>query len=186
LSAVVPGAVPYKASLAKSLIGPAGEYHCLAQLLARGYLATPAPPATPEADILVLSLDGAIAATIQVKTRTRGGDRGWMMNAKHEKIIRPHLFYAFVDFEQSASPLVFVIHSSVVADVLRRDHEAWLAALGANGQQHKDNPIRRVKPSYQPPVRGFPDGWMENYRDRWEQIRQPGKAAGQGVLTGLS
>jgi hypothetical protein len=174
LSAVAPGAVPYKASLAKSLIGPAGEYHCLAQLLARGYLATPAPPATPEADILVLSLDGAIAATIQVKTRTRGGDHGWMMSEKHEKVIRPHLFYAFVDFEQTEAPSVFVIHSSVVADMLKRGYEAWRAALGAKGQQHKDNPIRRVRPSYQPPIPGFPDGWMERYRNWWEQIRQPG------------
>ncbi len=91
MSAVVPGAVPYKASLAKSLIGPAGEYHCLAQLLARGYLATPAPPATPEADILVLSLDGAITAMIQGKIRTHGGDHGSMMNKKHKKITRPHL-----------------------------------------------------------------------------------------------
>ena len=132
--------VPYKASLAKFLIGPAGEHHCLAQLLARGYLATSAPPATPEADILVLSLDGAIAATIQVKTRTRGGDHGWMMNEKQEKIIRPHLFYAFVDFEQSAAPPVFVIPSSVVADVLKRDHEAWLAALGAKGANSRGQP----------------------------------------------
>jgi hypothetical protein len=178
LGAVAPGAVPYKASLAKSLIGPAGEHHCLAQLLARGYLATPAPPATPEADILVLSLDGAIAATIQVKTRTRGGDRGWMMGKKHEKIIRPHLFYAFVDFEQAALPPVFVIPSKVVANVLMLSHQAWLAAPGTKGQAHKDNPIRRIKPSYSPSLDSFPDGWMESYRDQWEQIDQLGSAVG--------
>ncbi len=170
--------MPYKASLAKSLIGPAGEYHCMAQLLARGYLATPAPPGTPEADILVLSLDGAIAATIQVKTRTRGGDRGWMMNEKHEEITRPYLFYAFVDFEQTASPSVFVIPSGVVADLLKRGHQAWLTAPGAKGQQHKDSPIRRVRPSFRPRIPGVPDGWMDSYRDRWEQIGQPGKASG--------
>jgi hypothetical protein len=57
-SAVGAPAVPYKASLQKSLVEPAGEHHCLAQLLLRGYLATSAPPRAPEVDLLVLSPDG--------------------------------------------------------------------------------------------------------------------------------
>jgi hypothetical protein len=63
--------------LQRALVGPAGEHYCLAQLMLRGYLATPAPPGTPEVDILMLSPDGVtVAATVQVKTRTYGRDQG--------------------------------------------------------------------------------------------------------------
>jgi len=166
--------VPYKASLQKSLVGPAGEHHCLAQLLLRGYLATSAPPGTPEVDLLVLSPDGVTtAATIQVKTRTRGPDKGWHMNKKHEAIVSERLFYAFVDFEQPDTP-VYVIPSRAVADILTRAHAAWLAAPGKNGKAHRDHDMRRMIPVLPFTIEGFPNGWMETYRNAWGQITETG------------
>lgn len=159
---------PYKTSLSKSLVGPAGEHHCLAQLLVRGFLATPAPPGTPEADLIVLSLDGAVAATVQVKTRTRGSDKGWMMRKKHENAVRPHLFYAFVDFEEFANPAVYVIPSKTVAEVIAKAHKIW---LHEPGKSHNDHDMRRVIPTYPFAIPGFESGWMTKYQDKWNQIR---------------
>jgi hypothetical protein len=91
-----------RSTLEKSLVGPAGEHYVVYQLYRRGFLASLAPPGTPEVDVLVLSTDGErIAATLQVKTRTYGKDGGWHLSVKHERIIEDRLFYAFVDLDPS-------------------------------------------------------------------------------------
>jgi hypothetical protein len=66
-----------KTKLQKTLIGPAGEHYVLFRLLQQGILAAPAPPGAERVDILVLSTDERIAATIQVKTTTVGVNSGW-------------------------------------------------------------------------------------------------------------
>jgi hypothetical protein len=156
--------------LAKTLIGPAGEHYCLAQLLLRGCLATMGPPGIPEVDILVLSPDGiTTVATIQVKTRTQGADGGWHMRKKHETSTSPRLFYAFVDFEPKI-PAVYVVPSGKVADVVKESHQAWLAMPGKQGQPHNDHDMRRILPSYAHPVNAAPTGWLSDYQDRWDLI----------------
>ena len=156
--------------LQKALVGPAGEHHCLAQLLLRGMLAAAAPPGVPDIDLLVLSIDGQTTrATVQVKTRTNGSDGGWHMKVKHERIVSSRLFYAFVDFEPSV-PVVYVIPSRKVADVLRTQHTAWLLAPGRGGRAHNDHDMRRLRPAYDVPVEGAEPGWMERYREAWELI----------------
>jgi hypothetical protein len=164
-------AVP-RTQLEKSLIGPAGEHHCLAQLLRRGILATAAPPGIADIDLLVLSPDGVTtSATIQVKTRTYAADRGWHMKAKHEEVVTDHLFYGFVDFTLPDMPVVHIIPSKRVAEVVRLAHAAWLVTPGKNNQQHQDHNMRRIMPNYSPLiVEGVPDGWMDEYRERWDLI----------------
>jgi hypothetical protein len=68
----------------KTLIGPAGEHFVLFRLLQEGSLAALAPSGAEKVDILVLSTNERIAATIQVKTTVSGVNRGWPMNVKHE------------------------------------------------------------------------------------------------------
>lgn len=58
-------------------------------------LATQAPP-KPAVDILVLSEEESVIATLQGKTRT-GRHKGWPMTKKHEEISAARYFYAFVD-----------------------------------------------------------------------------------------
>jgi hypothetical protein len=163
-----------------SLIGAAGEHYCMSQLLLRGSLAALTPRGAPDADLLVHSADGLIAAEVQVKARSGRGGRGWRMSEKHESIIRARLFYCFVDFGQERDWPVFVMPSHVVALYLRRSHQAWLAAPGRDGQQHNDWPGRFV--SARRPAQGFPVGWMDQYEDRWDLIvgavgGQPGGTA---------
>jgi hypothetical protein len=52
----------------------------LFRLLEQGIMAALAPPGAEKVDILVLSTDEQITATIQVKTTGNGVARGWTMS----------------------------------------------------------------------------------------------------------
>jgi hypothetical protein len=66
-------------------------------------LASLAPPGSPDVDILVLSSDQTVVASLQVKTRTYGPDQGWHMSEKHEEIVEDRLFYTFLNLGSRAS-----------------------------------------------------------------------------------
>jgi len=148
-----------------SLTGAAGEHYCMTQLLLRGCIAALTPRGSPDADILVRSADSAIVAEVQVKARS---GRGWRMSEKHEGVVRPRLFYCFVDFGHETSWPVYVMPSADVACYLTLSHQEWLAAPGRGGREHHDWPGRFISPRR--PVKGDPGDWMEAYRNRWELI----------------
>jgi hypothetical protein len=81
------------------LVGAAGESSVLYRLQLLGLLAALAPPNAYAADILVFSPAMEVGSMVQMKTRTSGADGGWHMSQKHESLLHPRLFYAFVDFE---------------------------------------------------------------------------------------
>ena len=149
-----------------TLTGAAGEHLVLSRLLQRGIVAAQAPEGVRKVDILVNFLDGGIPCFIQVKSRQFGTDGGWHMSEKHETIRDSNLFYCFVDFEPE-NPTVHVIPSAVVADVIKKDHEIWLATPGKNGQPHNDTTLRRVKPV----SAGIGERWMAPYLEAWELLR---------------
>ncbi len=151
-----------------SLTGAAGEHYCMTQLLLRGYLAALTPRGAPEADILVRSADGAVAAEIQVKARSGHGGKGWRMSEKHQDIIRPGLFYCFVDFGHAAGWPVHVMPAKDVARYLTLSHREWLETPGQGGKKHKDWPGRFISPHR--PVKGDPADWMEPYKEGWALI----------------
>ena len=132
-------------------------------------LASLAPPGAPTVDVLVLATDQTVIASLQVKTRTYGTDKGWHMSAKHELISEPRLFYAFVDLEPEP-PVTYVVPSSVVADVVKKSHHQWLTTPGAKGQQRNETGFRRVLPAYKEVVDGYPPGWLDAYRERWDRL----------------
>jgi len=156
-----------------AVIGAAGEHLVLSRLLSRGILAAKAPDGTSTVDLVVHQAghDGAlsIAVALQIKTRTRGGDGGWHMGQKHEDRAEPWLYYCFVDFEPE-SPVVYVIPSAKVAEVVRDSHAAWLAIPGKHGQAHNDSKMRRIMPKWSFRVPSAPEGWMERYREAWQLL----------------
>jgi hypothetical protein len=145
----------------------------LSRLLSRGILAAKVPERTAKVDIVIhRSRPGGeldVAAAIQVKTRTRGGDGGWHMKAHHEMWASTWLYYAFVDFEPE-HPVVYVIPSRKVAAIIKHSHALWLARPGKKGQAHNDSIMRRIRPKYTHPVPGARDGWMEKYREAWDLL----------------
>lgn len=159
-----------------SLLGAAGEHFVMCQLLRRGFIAALAPAGVPNADIIVSDDLGHRLSAIQVKSRVaKGSDGGWHMKAKHEEIASPSLFYVFVDFgapERHEAPSCWVVPSTVVADVIRRSHAAWLAAPGKSGQAHKDGVLRRFLPDYDRKGLsiGYGPGWLDPFREAWDQI----------------
>lgn len=163
-----------RSALQRSLVGPAGEHYVLYQLHRQGFMAALAPRNAPTVDLLVLHDDETASASIQVKTRTSGKDKGWHMHEKHEHIKGARLFYAFVDMEPDV-PAVYLVPSAVVADVVRRSHEIWLKTPGKKGQQHNPTPLRRINPAYQCPVPGLASDWLEQYREAWDQLLKVGK-----------
>lgn len=161
---------PQRTRLGRSLVGPAGEHYVLFRLYQQGMLASLAPPGSPDVDVLVLSPDQAVMASVQVKTRTFGRDQGWHMSKKHEGIIEERLFYAFVDLELSP-PMTYIVPSQAVAEVITRSYQLWLDAPGRGGRAHKESKFRRLRPDYSPlDVPGYPGAWLEQYRERWELL----------------
>ena len=159
----------------------AGEHFVLFRLHEQGMLATMAPPGSPTVDVLVLGSDEHIVATLYVKIRTRGADKGWTMSAKHEQIRAPRCFYAFVDREvpKGMMPVTYIIPSTEVANMLAASHAAWLAI-----PNHRDRPVRRVRPTHPFKVPGYPDGWMEQYREGWSRLKAAVEQAPQPLNNG--
>jgi hypothetical protein len=159
-----------RTQLQKRLIGPAGEHYVLFRLLQQGILAALAPPGTARVDVLVLSTDERIIATLQVKTSTSGVNKGWRMSSKHETFEDDRAFYAFVDVAPAA-PVTYIVPSRVVAHVIRESHQRWLASPGVKGQPHQDSDVRQFGPTYNPPVPGWGLAQLDQYRESWRLLR---------------
>jgi hypothetical protein len=163
--------MPRRTAIQKSLVGPAGEHFVLFRLYQQGMLASLSPPGSPTVDVLVLAADESVIATLQVKTRTRGS--GWVMGEKHERIAQPRCFYAFInlDVAEGAMPVTYIVPSAEVAGVVAGSHKAWLAIAGKGGRAHRDNPVRQLRPRHSYDVAGYPDGWMDQYLERWDFLK---------------
>lgn len=160
-----------------TLLGAAGEYYVMSQLLRRGLIAALAPVGVPHADIVVTDDVGDRLCAVQVKARVaNGSDGGWHMRAKHESISSPYLYYVFVDFGPTLDdkPKCYVIPSLVVSEVIRSSHALWLATPGKRGQPHKDGELRRMLPDFdRVGLRiGRGEGWLNEYLENWTPLRE--------------
>ena len=172
--------------ISSTIVGAAGEYHVLSQLLRRGWIAALAPDGAPNMDILVTDENNQKLCAIQVKTRRDiGHDKGWHMKPKHESMIVDDLFYVFVDVgKQPSDPTTcYVLPSEVVADCIRLCHKVWLDTPGKGGRPHKNSNVRMLLPDYsfiRPPsqdgraiVDQYRSGWLMPYRENWNILGLP-------------
>ena len=173
-------------TITSTIVGAAGEYHVLSQLLRRGWIAALAPDGAPNMDILVTDENSHKLCAIQVKTRRDiGKDRGWHMKPKHETMFGDDLFYVFVDVGKQPSDLttLHVLPSKVVADCIRDCHQVWLETPGQGGRPHKDSSVRRLLPDYsnvrpvtnegKAIIEQYQAGWMDPYRENWSILGLP-------------
>ena len=140
-----------------------------------GKIAAQAPRGVPNADIVVSSVNGDHLCVVQVKARRgEGADRGWHMRVKHESLISPNLFYAFVDFANPLQPITYIVPSKVVATVLTSMHIAWLERPGQKGQRRNDSDFRRFLPDYSRNCGDsagiYVDGWLDKYQEAWDLL----------------
>lgn len=155
--------------LSTAIIGAAGEHYVLYKLFRKGLKAARPPEGTPEIDLIVFDEQRNVIISLQVKTRSRGSDGGFHMNAKHESIESDRLIYVFVDL-QPENPNCYVIPSRVVARFLRLDHSTWLATPGKGGKAHSDTTMRRLRPYSKYAEHEFPRNWMDDYLERWDLL----------------
>ena len=161
-----------------TLLGAAGEYFVMSELLRRGFIAALAPQGVPNADIVVTDLNGDKLSSIQVKSRRNiGSDGGWHMKPKHSELVGDRLFYCFVDFGDNTQsiPSVYVIPSAVVAKAIGESHLSWLSTPGKRGQKRNDSTVRRLLPDYANAFLGksnpYPSGWLSPYKDAWHLLK---------------
>ena len=173
--------------ISSTIVGAAGEYYVLSQLLRRGWIATLAPDGAPNMDILVTDENSDKLCAIQVKTRRDiGSDKGWHMQPKHEAMISDNLFYVFVDVggKPSDPTISYILPSKVVADCLRITYQGWLKTPGKGGRPHKENKLRRLVPDHsyyakptsaegEATIRKYGVGWMNPYLENWNILGLP-------------
>jgi hypothetical protein len=143
-----------------------GERHVVAELRRRG-IEYRLEPLRRRNDIVVKSGTGTL--TVQVRVTSLGHRQGWLLTNELEGFTDDSLIYAFVN-TQPSEPEIFFIPASILSDVLRTSHAAWLATPGRGGRQHVDNPMRMILMDYRIPVQGYPPGWLDKYRERWDLL----------------
>ena len=143
-----------------SLIGNAGEYYCVAELLKRGVVAALAPRNTPAIDILATK-DGR-TAMIRVKTKSERYD-AWQWVAKKDGAIFRELrpsgdFAVLVNLALEQRNLAFyVLPTKTVNGWLVADFDHWVATPGKGGRPHNpENTKRNLQFSWTPQLSWAP------------------------------
>jgi glutamate/tyrosine decarboxylase-like PLP-dependent enzyme len=129
-----------------SLIGNAGEYYVVAELLKRGVVAALAPRNTPAFD--VLATKGSQTVRIRVKTKSdEYSDWQWVVK-KDGTIFRAlsdHSdFTVLVNLAMDNRGLRFyVVPTTTIDQWLRGDFDEWLRTPGKHGRAHDPTNTKR-------------------------------------------
>ncbi|MCL4319306.1 MAG: hypothetical protein M1596_05400 [Firmicutes bacterium] len=131
------------------MIGNAGEYAVMAELLKRGIVAGLTPRNTPGFDIIATA--NTHTANVRVKTKTED-TQGWQWNA-HAKTreVFTHRrndgdFVVLVDLGNAGHPnRYFVVPTVVIDSWLKTDFDTWLASPGRDpNKPHSEDNLRRI------------------------------------------
>jgi hypothetical protein len=169
-----------------AVLGASGEYLVLSNLLRLNFVAGKAPDNTKDYDLIVLNKDGTSSSPIQVKTTFKKD--GWILNEKHEKIIK-NLFFCFVYMSKDSNENeIYVIDSEAVAHSVKNSHRIWLKLPGLKGKKHNDNSMRQLTRDHKNIfaklknykeylskeeikfIEDHSSGWMNKYKDAWNLI----------------
>jgi len=148
-----------------TLIGNAGEYYVVAELLKRGIVASLTPRNTPAFDVLATKGDKTVR--IRVKTKSEEYDIWQWAVGKSGNIFRDISdfgdFTILVNLAQSNRDLAFyVVPTAKLDSWLQADFARWLATPGKRGQQRSSkNPKRTLS---------FKKAVLVQYRDNWDQL----------------
>ncbi len=162
-----------------AILGAAGEHFVMSKLLLLDLVACMAPAGAANIDIVISDSNGNSQCAVQVKSHRRKNSvepRSWPMDAKNEVHKSPKLFYCFVSFSDfGVAPISYIVPSGVVATYLEDNHKWWMATPGKQGQDHKDNSIRKFDLGPREFERGgrhYCSGWAEQYKESWNLISE--------------
>ena len=153
----------------KNLIGAAGEYLVLSRLLQRGILSSLSPFNAFKADILVNPANGGDASYIQVKTTTKVNKSEWNVSEKDLKHDDNNMFYCLVELNSSPQR-IFVIPANKVSQVLIDSDRAYMKTPMKDGSKRVEHKYRLLKNNFGTTVKSAPNGWMDEYLEKWELL----------------
>jgi hypothetical protein len=147
-----------------TLIGNAGEYYVVAELLKRGIIAALAPRNSPDFDILATK--GTQAVRIRVKTKSEEYDI-WQWSAKKDGVIfrgisQLNEYSVWVNLTADHHLMdYFILPTSLLDTWLDKDFQTWLKTFGKKGQPHDpSNPKRNLPyPEYREKLEPYRNNW---------------------------
>ena len=129
-----------------ALIGNAGEYYVMAELLKRGIIAALAPRNAPSFDILATRKN----QTVKIRVKTKSQEYPiWQYSAKKDGSIFRDLskhrdFTVLVDLAMATKDLKFYIVSTYrINKWLNKDFEDWVNTPGKNNRPHNPENKKR-------------------------------------------
>jgi len=129
-----------------ALIGNAGEYYVMAELLKRGIIAALAPRNAPSFDILATRKN----QTVKIRVKTKSQEYPiWQYSAKKDGSIFRDLskhrdFTVLVDLAMAIKNLKFYIVSTYrINKWLNKDFEEWVNTPGKNNRPHNPENKKR-------------------------------------------
>ncbi len=149
------------------LIGNAGEYYVIAELLKRGIVAALAPRNAPAFDILATR--GNRTVRIRVKTKSQECPI-WQYSVKKDGSIFRNLskhrdFTVLVDLAMATKDLKFYIVSTCrINKLLNKDFEEWVNTPGKNNRPH-DPENKKRNLSQEKYARE-----LSTYLNQWEKL----------------
>lgn len=150
-----------------TLIGNAGEYYVVAELLKRGVIAALAPRNAPAFDIL--AVQGAKTVRIRVKTKSEEYDI-WQWTVKKDGTIFRDIsehddFTVLVNLTDDHHLMdYFIVPTFQLNSWLVQDYQVWLDTPGKKGQPHNDTNPKRHLPYSEYQER------LDTYRNHWELL----------------
>ena len=129
-----------------TLIGNAGEYYVIAELLKRGVVAALAPRNAPDFDILATK-DGQMVC---LRVKTKSEEWGfWQWNARDDGTVFKNIrtkgdFVVLVDLSKETKNMqYFIAATHDLAEWLEADFHEWLAEPGKRGKPHSEQNKKR-------------------------------------------
>lgn len=154
-----------------TLVGNAGEYFVVAELLKRGKVAALAPRNTPAFDIL--ATDGDRMVRIRVKTKSEEYT-DWQWMAKKDGAIFGQLdpgatddFMVLVNLRRGpVHSDCFVVPTAVINDLLIADYSTWLVTPGHKGRVHNPHRKRHINcDKYAGQLGPYQEAWDSLWRE---------------------
>lgn len=143
--------------------GNAAQLLVAAELNRRGWSAAVTLGNTPHVDVLCSNQDGTRFAFIQVKS-FHIKNKSCTVGVKAENVYAENFFWVIVglSYDVKQKDAFYIVPAGDMSESVSNLHKQWLNTPGKNGQQHKDNAIRKVhvgKSEFEYDISDWVDRW---------------------------